>query len=65
MLYGYPNHDGVIQATLETAGAAPTGYIPIDSHDKIGWRYIDGSFLQTGIGAEMMSGFAQSLLCVC
>lgn len=38
MLYGYPpNHDGVIQATLETAGIAPAGYIPIDSQDKIGW----------------------------
>lgn len=45
MLYGYPNHDGVIQATLETAGIAPAGYIPIDSQDKIGWRYIEGEFL--------------------
>jgi hypothetical protein len=45
MLYGYPNHDGVIQTTLETAGIAPAGYIPIDSQDKIGWRHIDGSFL--------------------
>lgn len=45
MLYGYPNHDGVIQATLETAGIAPAGYIPIDSQDKTGWRHIDGSFL--------------------
>jgi hypothetical protein len=44
MLYGYPNGEGVIQATLETAGAMPAGYIPIDSHDKIGWRYIDGEF---------------------
>ena len=45
MLYGYPNGEGVIQATLETAGAMSAGYIPIDSHDKIGWRYIDGEFL--------------------
>lgn len=45
MLYGYPNSEGTIQATLETSGEPPAGYITIDSHDKIGWRYIDGQLL--------------------
>jgi hypothetical protein len=45
LIYGYPNSEGILQATLETAGEPPAGYIPIDSHDKIGWRYIDSQLL--------------------
>lgn len=45
MLYGYPDGDGVILAILETEGVPPAGYITIDSHEKIGWRFIAGDFL--------------------
>jgi hypothetical protein len=39
MIYGAINQDGLVFATLETTGTPPSGYVPIDAHEKAGWHY--------------------------